>query len=135
MSVLDDVASGHEVPVLSVESKILDLETRLDFQTRIADGLRTYNNEFETKIDHVKGYLIDCIDTGDSPDAEEIADYLGIELKREFAVRVEVVFDFIVSAATEDEAQALADNFNFFASGDFDEDYCGVTNTTVSEVS
>jgi hypothetical protein len=133
MSVLDDVTSGHEVPVVSVPEKILNLETRLDYQTRIADNLRIYNSELETKIDNVKGYLIDCLDMGDSPDAESIADYLDIELKRDFAVRVEVVFDFIVSAVNEDAAQEMVDDFNFSASGDFNEENYEVTDTTVSD--
>jgi len=133
MSVLDDVASGHEVPVVSVEEKILNLETRLDYQTTIAKNLRIYNDELEIKIGNVRGYLIDCIDMGDSPDAESIADYLDIELKRDFAVRVEVVFDFIVSAVNEDAAQEMVDDFSFSASGDFTEEYYEVTETTVSE--
>jgi hypothetical protein len=133
MSVLDDVTSGHEVPVVSVQEKILDLETRLETQTTIANNLRIRTTQLDHQIESVRGYLIDCLDMGDSPDAESIADYLGIELKRDFSVRVEVVFDFIVSAATEDAAQEMVDDFNFSASGDFTEDYYEVTDTTVLE--
>ena len=133
MSVLDDVTSGHEVPVVSVQSKILNLETRLEQQTTIANNFRIRNSELDIQIENVRGYLIDCIDMGDSPDAESIADYLGIELKREFAVRVEVVFDFIVTAVNEDQAQEMADDFSFSASGDFDSDDYEVNDTTISE--
>jgi hypothetical protein len=70
---------------------------------------------------------------GDSPDAESIADYLDIELKREFAVRVEVVFEFLVTAVNEDEAQEKADNFSYSAYGEYDSDDYEVNDTTISE--
>jgi hypothetical protein len=133
MSLLDALSEGHVVPVVSMEEKIADLQSRLDLQTFIATNLRIRNSELEIQIGNVKGYLIDCLDMGDSPDAESIADYLDIELKREFAVRVEVVFDFVVTAVNEDEAQEMADNFSYSADGDFDSDDYEVTDTTVSE--
>lgn len=133
MSLLDALAEGHVVPVVSMEEKIADLQSRLDQQTVIANNLRIHSSDRDTQIENVRGYLIDCLDMGDSPDAETIADYLDIQLKREFAVRVEVTFDFIVDAMSEDDAQEMADNFSYSAHGDFNSDYYEVTDTTVSE--
>ena len=133
MSLLDALAEGHVVPVASMEEKIADLQSRLDQQTIIANNLRIHSSDRDIQIQNVRGYLIDCLDMGDSPDAESIADYLDIQLKREFAVRVEVTFDFIVEAMSEDEAQEIADNFSYAAHGDYDSDDYEVTDTTVSE--
>ena len=133
MSLLDALAEGHVVPAVSMEEKIADLQSRLDQQTVIANNLRIHSSDRDTQIENVRGYLMDCLDMGDSPDAETIADYLDIQLKREFAVRVEVTFDFIVEAMSEDEAQQMADNFSYSAHGDFNSDDYEVTDTTVSE--
>lgn len=133
MSLLDALAEGHVVPAVSMEEKIADLQSRLDQQTIIANNLRIHSSDRDIQIENVRGYLIDCLDMGDAPDAESIADYLDIQLKREFAVRVEVTFDFIVEAMSEDEAQEMADNFSYSASGDFNSDDYEVTDTTVSE--
>ena len=133
MSLLDALAEGHVVPAVSMEEKIADLQSRLDQQTVIANNLRIHSSDRDTQIENVRGYLMDCLDMGDSPDAETIADYLDIQLKREFAVRVEVTFDFIVTAMSEDEAQEKADNFSYSAHGDYDSDDYEVTDTTVSE--
>ena len=133
MSLLDALAEGHVVPVASMEEKIADLQSRLDQQTIIATNLRIHSSDRDTQIQNVRGYLIDCLDMGSSPDAEEIADLLDIQLKREFAVRVEVTFDFIVEAMSEDDAQEMADNFSYSAHGDFNSDDYEVTDTTVSE--
>ena len=133
MSLLDALAEGHVVPVASMEEKIADLQSRLDQQTIIATNLRIHSNDRDIQIGNVRGYLIDCLDMGSSPDAEEIADLLDIQLKREFAVRVEVTFDFIVEAMSEDEAQEKADDFSYSAHGDFDSDDYEVTDTTISE--
>lgn len=133
MSLLDALAEGHVVPVASMEEKIADLQSRLDQQTIIANNLRIHSSDRDIQIQNVRGYLIDCLDMGDSPDAESIADYLDIQLKREFAVRVEVTFDFIVEAMSEDEAQQMADDFSYSAHGDFNSDDYEVTDTTVSE--
>ena len=133
MSLLDALAEGHVVPAVSMEEKIADLQSRLDQQTVIANNLRIHSSDRDTQIENVRGYLIDCLDMGDSPDAETIADYLDIQLKREFAVRVEVTFDFIVTAMSEDEAQEKADNFSYSAHGDYDSDDYEVTDTSVSE--
>ena len=133
MSLLDALAEGHVVPVASMEEKIADLQSRLDQQTIIATNLRIHSNDRDIQIGNVRGYLIDCLDMGSSPDAEEIADLLDIQLKREFAVRVEVTFDFIVEAMSEDDAQEMADNFSYSAHGDFNSDDYEVTDTTVSE--
>ena len=133
MSVLDEVVLGHPVPTLSMEEKIADLQSRLDQQTIIASNLRLHISDRDRQIENVRGYLIDCLDMGSSPDAEEIAGLLDIELKREFAVRVEVTFDFIVTAMSEDEAQEKADNFSYSAHGDYDSDDYEVTDTSVSE--
>ena len=133
MSLLDALAEGHVVPAVSMEEKIADLQSRLDQQTIIASNLRIHSSDRDTQIENVRGYLMDCLDMGDSPDAETIADYLDIQLKREFAVRVEVTFDFIVTAMSEDEAQEKADNFSYSAHGDYDSDDYEVTDTSVSE--
>ena len=133
MSLLDALAEGHVVPAVSMEEKIADLQSRLDQQTVIANNLRIHSSDRDTQIENVRGYLMDCLDMGDSPDAETIADYLDIQLKREFAVRVEVTFDFIVEAMSEDEAQEKADNFSYSAHGDYDSDDYEVTDTSVSE--
>ena len=133
MSLLDALAEGHVVPAVSMEEKIADLQSRLDQQTIIATNLRLHSSDRDRQIENVRGYLIDCLDMGDSPDAETIADYLDIQLKREFAVRVEVTFDFIVTAMSEDEAQEKADNFSYSAHGDYDSDDYEVTDTSVSE--
>ena len=133
MSLLDALAEGHVVPAVSMEEKIADLQSRLDQQTVIANNLRIHSSDRDTQIENVRGYLMDCLDMGDSPDAETIADYLDIQLKREFAVRVEVTFDFIVTAMSEDEAQEKADNFSYSAHGDYDSDDYEVTDTSVSE--
>lgn len=133
MSLLDALAEGHVVPVASMEEKIADLQARLDQQTIIATNLRLHSTDRDIQRMNVRGYLIDCLDMGDSPDAESIADYLDIELKREFAVRVEVTFDFTVTAMSEDEAQEMAENFSYSARGGFDSDDYEVTDTTVSE--
>ena len=133
MSLLDALAEGHVVPAVSMEEKIADLQSRLDQQTIIASNLRIHSSDRDTQIENVRGYLIDCLDMGSSPDAEEIAGLLDIELKREFAVRVEVTFDFIVTAMSEDEAQEKADNFSYSAHGDYDSDDYEVTDTSVSE--
>ena len=133
MSLLDALAEGHVVPAVSMEEKIADLQSRLDQQTIIANNLRIHSSDRDIQIENVRGYLIDCLDMGDAPDAESIADYLDIQLKREFAVRVEVTFDFIVEAMSEDEAQEMADNFSYSAHGDFNSDDYEVTDTTVSE--
>ena len=133
MSLLDALAEGHVVPAVSMEEKIADLQSRLDQQTIIATNLRIHSSDRDTQIENVRGYLMDCLDMGDSPDAETIADYLDIQLKREFAVRVEVTFDFIVEAMSEDEAQQMADNFSYSAHGDYDSDDYEVTDTSVSE--
>ena len=133
MSLLDALAEGHVVPAVSMEEKIADLQSRLDQQTIIATNLRLHISDRDRQIENVRGYLIDCLDMGSSPDAEEIADYLDIQLKREFAVRVEVTFDFIVTAMSEDEAQEKADNFSYSAHGDYDSDDYEVTDTSVSE--
>ena len=133
MSLLDALAEGHVVPAVSMEEKIADLQSRLDQQTVIANNLRIHSSDRDTQIENVRGYLIDCLDMGSSPDAEEIAGLLDIELKREFAVRVEVTFDFIVTAMSEDEAQEKADNFSYSAHGDYDSDDYEVTDTSVSE--
>ena len=116
-----------------MEEKIADLQSRLDQQTIIATNLRLHISDRDRQIENVRGYLIDCLDMGSSPDAEEIAGLLDIELKREFAVRVEVTFDFIVTAMSEDEAQEKADNFSYSAHGDYDSDDYEVTDTSVSE--
>ena len=133
MSLLDALAEGHVVPAVSMEEKIADLQSRLDQQTIIANNLRIHSSDRDIQIGNVRGYLIDCLDMGSSPDAEEIADLLDIQLKREFAVRVEVTFDFIVEAMSEDDAQEMADNFSYSAHGDFNSDDYEVTDTTVSE--
>ena len=133
MSLLDALAEGHVVPAVSMEEKIADLQSRLDQQTVIANNLRIHSSDRDTQIENVRGYLIDCLDMGDSPDAVTIADYLDIQLKREFAVRVEVTFDFMVTAMSEDEAQEMADDFSYSAHGDFNSDDYEVTDTTVSE--
>ena len=133
MSLLDALAEGHVVPAVSMEEKIADLQSRLDQQTVIANNLSIHSSDRDTQIENVRGYLIDCLDMGSSPDAEEIAGLLDIELKREFAVRVEVTFDFIVTAMSEDEAQEKADNFSYSAHGDYDSDDYEVTDTSVSE--
>ena len=133
MSLLDALAEGHVVPAVSMEEKIADLQSRLDQQTIIASNLRIHSSDRDTQIENVRGYLMDCLDMGDSPDAETIADYLDIQLKREFAVRVEVTFDFMVTAMSEDEAQEMADDFSYSAHGDFNSDDYEVTDTTVSE--
>ena len=133
MSLLDALAEGHVVPAVSMEEKIADLQSRLDQQTIIATNLRLHISDRDRQIENVRGYLIDCLDMGSSPDAEEIAGLLDIELKREFAVRVEVTFDFIVTAMSEDEAQEKADNFSYSAHGDYDSDDYEVTDTSVSE--
>ena len=133
MSLLDALAEGHVVPAVSMEEKIADLQSRLDQQTIIASNLRIHSSDRDTQIENVRGYLMDCLDMGDAPDAETIADYLDIQLKREFAVRVEVTFDFIVTAMSEDEAQEKADNFSYSAHGDYDSDDYEVTDTSVSE--
>ena len=133
MSLLDALAEGHVVPAVSMEEKIADLQSRLDQQTVIANNLRIHSSDRDTQIENVRGYLMDCLDMGDAPDAETIADYLDIQLKREFAVRVEVTFDFIVTAMSEDEAQEKADDFSYSAHGDFNSDDYEVTDTSVSE--
>ena len=133
MSLLDALAEGHVVPAVSMEEKIADLQSRLDQQTIIASNLRIHSSDRDIQIENVRGYLIDCLDMGDSPDAETIADYLDIQLKREFAVRVEVTFDFIVTAMSEDEAQEIADDFSYSAHGNFDSDDYEFTDITVSE--
>ena len=133
MSLLDALAEGHVVPAVSMEEKIADLQSRLDQQTIIATNLRLHISDRDRQIENVRGYLIDCLDMGSSPDAEEIAGLLDIELKREFAFRVEVTFDFIVTAMSEDEAQEKADNFSYSAHGDYDSDDYEVTDTSVSE--
>ena len=131
MSLLDALAEGHVVPAVSMEEKIADLQSRLDQQTVIANNLRIHSSDRDRQIENVRGYLIDCLDMGSSPDAEEIAGLLDIELKREFAVRVEVTFDFIVTAMSEDEAQEKAYNFSYSAHGDYDSDDYEVTDTSV----
>lgn len=133
MSLLDALAEGHVVPVTSMEEKIADLQSRLDQQTIIATNLRLHSSDRDIQIQNVRGYLIDCLDMGDAPDAESIADYLDIQLNREFAVRVEVTFDFIVTAMSEDEAQEKAENFSYSAHGDYDSDDYEVTDATISE--
>ena len=133
MSLLDALAEGHVVPAVSMEEKIADLQSRLDQQTIIATNLRLHISDRDRQIENVRGYLIDCLDMGSSPDAEEIAGLLDIELKREFAVRVEVTFDFMVTAMSEDEAQEMADDFSYSAHGDYDSDDYEVTDTSVSE--
>ena len=133
MSLLDALAEGHVVPAVSMEEKIADLQSRLDQQTIIATNLRLHISDRDRQIENVRGYLIDCLDMGSSPDAEEIAGLLDIELKREFAVRVEVTFDFIVTAMSEDEAQEKVDNFYYSSHGDYDSDDYEVTDTSVSE--
>ena len=133
MSLLDALAEGHVVPAVSMEEKIADLQSRLDQQTIIASNLRIHSSDRDTQIENVRGYLMDCLDMGDAPDAETIADYLDIQLKREFAVRVEVTFDFIVTAMSEDEAQEKVDNFYYSSHGDYDSDDYEVTDATISE--
>jgi len=133
MSLLDALSEGHVVPAVSMEEKIADLQSRLDQQTKIATNLRIHSSERDIQIQNVRGYLIDCLDMGDAPDAESIADYLDIQLKREFAVRVEVTFDFIVTAMSEDEAQEIADDFSYTAHGNFDSDDYEVTDSSISE--
>jgi hypothetical protein len=130
MSVVEEIAASHGIPLPDMKS-IHELRTLLDLQTTDANNLRNLKNDLERKIDNVAGYLRDCLDMGDSPDADSIADYLDIELKREFAVRQEVTFDFVVTALNEDEAQQIAEGIWYSATGDFDSDDYEVTDTQV----
>jgi len=132
MSVLEEISAvsqGHPVP--DNMKSIHELRTLLDLQTTDANNLRNLKNDLERKIDNVAGYLRDCLDMGDSPDAESIADYLDIELKREFTVRQEVTFEFVVTALNEDEVQQIAEGIWYSATGDFDSDDYEVTDTQV----
>lgn len=127
------VEEGLYAPVSSLAT-IDDLSREVE---RANNSITFWTNratEFERKIDNVAGYLRDCIDMGDSLDAEIIADYLDIDLQREFAVSVDVTFQFTIKAKNEDEAQEFADAIYFTADGDYESDEYEVTSIDVNEV-
>jgi hypothetical protein len=127
------VKEGLYAPVSSLAT-IDDLSREVE---RANNSITFWTNratEFERKIDNVAGYLRDCIDMGDSLDAEIIADYLDIDLQREFAVSVDVTFQFTIKAKNEDEAQEFADAIYFTADGDYESDEYEVTSIDVNEV-
>ena len=133
MSVLEEIAASHGIPVpdISVHEKMINLQTDLERANNTTTFWIERATEYSRKIDNVAGYLRDCLDMGDSPDADSIADYLDIELKREFSVRQEVTFDFVVTALNEDEAQQIAEGIYYSATGDFDSEDYEVTDTQV----
>ena len=131
MSVLDEVTAASPVPDMK---QIHELRVLLEESNRSVDYWTNRAVEFERKIDNVAGYLRDCIDMGDSPDADSIADYLDIDLIREFAVNVDVTFQFTIKAKDADEAQEFADAIYFSADGDYESDEYEVTNIDVNEV-
>jgi len=127
MSVLDEI---HPAP----ELRIANLEAELERSKNSVQFWADRTTEAERKIDNVAGYLRDCLDMGDSPDVDTIADYLDIDLQREFAVSVDVTFQFTIKAKNEDEAQEFADAIYFSADGDYESDEYEVTNIDVNEV-
>ena len=133
MSVVEEIAAAHGIPVpdISVHEKMINLQTELDRANNTVTFWIERSTEYSRKVDNVAGYLRDCLDMGDSPDVESIADYLDIELKREFTVRQEVTFDFVVTALNEDEAQQIAEGIYYSATGDFDSEDYEVTDTQV----
>ena len=127
------VEEGLSAPVSSL-AVIDDLRQELERSKNSVQFWADRTTEAERKIDAVAGYLRDCLDMGDSPDADTIADYLDIDLQREFAVNVDVTFQFTIKAKNEDEAQEFADAIYFSADGDYESDEYEVTNIDVNEV-
>jgi hypothetical protein len=126
--------SVEEITAAAPELLLANLQTELERSKSSVQFWADRTTEAERKIDNVAGYLRDCLDMGDSPDAEIIADYLDIELQREFAVNVDVTFQFTIKAKNEDEAQEFADAIYFSADGDYESDEYEVTNIDVNEV-
>jgi hypothetical protein len=127
------VEEGLSAPVSSL-AVIDDLRKDLERSDNSVNFWTNRAVEFERRIDNVAGYLRDCLDTGDSPDLDTIADYLDIDLQREFAVNVDVTFQFTIKAKNEDEAQEMADSIYFTADGDYESDEYEVTSIDVNEV-
>ena len=126
--------SVEEITAAAPELLLAELRTELERSKSSVQFWADRTTEAERKIDNVAGYLRDCIDMGDSPDAETIADYLDIDLVREFAVNVDVTFQFTIKAKNEDEAQEFADAIYFSADGDYESDEYEVTSIDVNEV-
>jgi len=126
MSIVDEVATAPE-SMLAISAE------RLEQANRSVTYWSDRAVEAERKIDNVQGYLMDCIDMGDSPDADSIADLLGLELEREYSVSVDLTFQFTIKTTSESEAQSIADSIYFHADGDYESDEYEVTNIDVNE--